>query len=730
MANETEDSLPISQFQYLEAKLDQFDNSYKLLSTISSANFDGAIPDDIIDYPDATSYDIEPGRYILINDAFCLVTTSYENINSSTTDTESYEVFYVESDGVEQSKTILPGEDNFTDGTTLTVRKDDWDNKSVGTSGWSITTEGNSIFSNVAVRGRIEATDGYFDGNLTVGDPDDPDSLGSMKIGTDVFGSNDGIHINGTNYWYDTGNFSLGTGTSTISFNGSNILFGTGIEISGSISANSLLLNNGAFSMSIQSNHNVVPSSQRTVNQLVLSSSTPQLVLTTSTNHNFVEDDFIDLSALSNSGGGLGALNKVFQIDSVTSNTITINSSQSIESISVNADNSDTTLTVADSEGVYVGMTVSGTGIASNTTVTNVTDTVITISNATTQALSNVSITFATIPGTYDSSDAGWTNGIVQYSYDGIYVNQNNYWFSNGLFKIGNNTSSVSWNNSVLNVTGQITATSGTIGGFTIGATSLTAGSDDSSVGLAPGTFPFFAGNANASIAPFRVSNAGVLTATGANITGAITATSGTFTGTINANSGTFTSTVTVGGATSGTLQVGSGTNKIKIIGTSLDSTTYINTGSTTATTGNGFYFGADGKVRIASATNSLTFDGNNLSIVGGGTFTGALSGGTISIGTGNSIFKADTNGIYLGNATFGSAPFRVTPAGALTATNATITGAITASSGTFTGTVNITNGGSLVTGNTSDGVTIYLILEYLDMSRDQKYFLFQPHQA
>jgi hypothetical protein len=50
------------------------------------------------------------------------------------------------------------------------------------------------------------------------------------------------------------------------------------------------------------------------------------------------------------------------------------------------------------------------------------------------------------------------------------------------------------------------------------------------------------------------------------------------------------------------------------------------------------------------------------------GTFTGNLS-----IGTGNTIFKADSNGIYLGNATFASAPFSVTPAGVLKATSGTI---------------------------------------------------------
>ena len=70
------------------------------------------------------------------------------------------------------------------------------------------------------------------------------------------------------------------------------------------------------------------------------------------------------------------------------------------------------------------------------------------------------------------------------------------------------------------------------------------------------------------------------------------------------------------------------------------------------------------------------------------GDITGASGtfGGSVSIGSGNSIFKADGNGIYLGNATFGSAPFRVTPAGALTATGVNISGDITATGGTFGG--------------------------------------------
>lgn len=55
------------------------------------------------------------------------------------------------------------------------------------------------------------------------------------------------------------------------------------------------------------------------------------------------------------------------------------------------------------------------------------------------------------------------------------------------------------------------------------------------------------------------------------------------------------------------------------------------------------------------------------------------------------------------GISNFSTAPFRVTNAGALTATNANITGAITATSGTFTGTVS----GSTITGSTITGNNI-----------------------
>ena len=103
----------------------------------------------------------------------------------------------------------------------------------------------------------------------------------------------------------------------------------------------------------------------------------------------------------------------------------------------------------------------------------------------------------------------------------------------------------------------------------------------------------------------------------------------------------------------------------------------------------------------VANAVTAVKIDVGNLSAISadiGAITAGSIDGVTVKIGTGTSIFKADTNGIYLGNATFGSAPFRVTPAGAITATSATITGTITANNIDGT-TVSYTAGGDLQVG-------------------------------
>jgi hypothetical protein len=89
------------------------------------------------------------------------------------------------------------------------------------------------------------------------------------------------------------------------------------------------------------------------------------------------------------------------------------------------------------------------------------------------------------------------------------------------------------------------------------------------------------------------------------------------------------------------------------------------------------------------------TFSGNitSTATISGGTISGGtISGGSIAIGSGDNIFKASTDGISLGSASFANAPFRVTAAGALTATSATINGAITATSLTLIPGVTVPN--------------------------------------
>lgn len=65
---------------------------------------------------------------------------------------------------------------------------------------------------------------------------------------------------------------------------------------------------------------------------------------------------------------------------------------------------------------------------------------------------------------------------------------------------------------------------------------------------------------------------------------------------------------------------------------------------------------------------------------------TGSLTGINIAIGSGNDIFKADSNGIYLGHASFSSAPFRVNMDGDVTASSLTLTNASIGSGSSYTG--------------------------------------------
>lgn len=139
---------------------------------------------------------------------------------------------------------------------------------------------------------------------------------------------------------------------------------------------------------------------------------------------------------------------------------------------------------------------------------------------------------------------------------------------------------------------------------------------------------------------------------------GSIYATSGVFSGTVFASAGSFTGTVY---ASAGSF-----------------------TGSITAASGTvgGWTIGAS------------TLAGGNATL---------NSAGSMTLGTGNDVLTASaadsTYRLWIGNATAASAPFRVTKAGAVTATDATITGTITANSGSLAGFLTIGASGGIYQG-------------------------------
>ena len=100
----------------------------------------------------------------------------------------------------------------------------------------------------------------------------------------------------------------------------------------------------------------------------------------------------------------------------------------------------------------------------------------------------------------------------------------------------------------------------------------------------------------------------------------------------------------------------------------------------------NGIFIGhSDFSFAPFSVSPSGAFTATNATITGVMTLaagSGGIYGGNLAIGSGNNIIKTDVNGFYAGNAVYSSAPTRISPAGQLRALNAEISGAITAGAG------------------------------------------------
>ncbi len=249
----------------------------------------------------------------------------------------------------------------------------------------------------------------------------------------------------------------------------------------------------------------------------------------------------------------------------------------------------------------------------------------------------------------------------VSGSNDGISLDANNYWYTNGTFKVGSSTLGFSWDGtSNFAVTGDITANSGTFkGAVTIDSILANAGLWVLGNGANYTTGPRVVINKNGLYAYNFGATLGQAASTYINLA----ASSGAYT--------FVTENAQIGGWTVDS-------NKIEKLTGGLYSG--IATGS--VTTALAFYAGSTGSGGNNTAKFSVTQGGaviaRDISIIGDGTTNTILQIG----GTGN------------------ASPFTVDAAGNMKSTSATITGAITAASGNFTGNVFIGTAGSLVSGS------------------------------
>lgn len=222
---------------------------------ISSSNFDGFVP--IITASIAVG-NIKEGQYLSLTSGssvsiYPIVSIESENPDLEDTYTGKYTVYYLKDNELVTAS-------YSSSAAMVVVSYENWDDKDIGSNGWLITQEGNAVFSNVAVRGELEAT------TLDVGGANGITYNGSaVVIGTGVtilgttttdsllvgaspnilkisacpngVSGEDGIYINEYNYWYTDGKFGFGGAAGSAKWTGS------ALSITGNINATS-----GSFS--------------------------------------------------------------------------------------------------------------------------------------------------------------------------------------------------------------------------------------------------------------------------------------------------------------------------------------------------------------------------------------------------------------------------------------------------------------------------------------------------
>ena len=562
-------------------------------NNISSSNFDGFVP---YQTSSVSVAEVMAGDFLLVETASGVV-TEYRivSVNGSTSSANSYyEITYLDDEEIVTAS-------YSSSAITIAINREDWDNASFGTYGWTITHGGNAIFSNMAARGGIEALYGYIGGQF----------------------NSDGTY----NGW----------------------------EISSNLLSNASV---GFYAPSAISGQVAI----------------------------FAGAPFEDRAS---------AVFRVNYDGSIVASSATITGALTATTLDVGGAN---------------GITYDGASVVIGTNVTIL------------KALTVDSLQVGTSPNILKISAS--SGGVGN---DGIYINSNNYWYTDGRFSTGGSANSVVWSGSSLTVTGKVIATSGSFSGDItasagrfIGAVSVSssgniyAGSSPDSgqrtILNASGLFGYHSNGLEAFALPVSGSpRLGTFIVVPTGIVSQSASNANMVYGNVD-SSGTVTDGIVIRGH--------------RTTGASAAIYTVQNGVGTSYESGNGFYVDENARFKLSGNSGSLNFDGDSLSITGNiiansGSFRGGIYASVGTIGgwiiTSNSLYStgatASINLSSNGTISIGS------PASRLNLSAASPTFAMwsggdpqTASfSLTYTGNLR-TIGASLVDSNVSGSITAYKI--------------------
>lgn len=273
--------------------------------------------------------------------------------------------------------------------------------------------------STLTVNGAITATSGSITGIM---------SIGTMSLGVNAGGAGlSGIYINANNFWYTTGNFSVGATNNTVTWNGTQLSVTGNINAaSGTITGNLTMTGGGSvIARTVAGSNNRV-----TLSHAGLFAYDANSAETTK----IVSDAATGAPTFYTTRASIGG----FSIDATTISTtgLSLNSSGATGGTQILANSGSYYVGIkpsatASAITLWSGLTTDGSGAAFRVTA----DGALTANNATLVGKLTIGGVGAVMAFGTNAGGAGLS---------GLYVSPNNYWYSDGNFVVGNAISATS----------------------------------------------------------------------------------------------------------------------------------------------------------------------------------------------------------------------------------------------------------------------------------------------